>query len=273
MDKDIETGSCQSRVADSDNTSNLIHIARGGGGRGTHTHVDGDFHCAHRNKAFLKEDSKNDYPDLDVSVGKGGGGGSDFVAISWNACGMEQGAVDDLAELLESDNIFWDVVLIQEGPAGDSSGCTIIEKGHALYIGNMNTNERTVCILLHRRWLDVKLSFHAQDARIAFLDLYAGQTRLRLTTAHLPHALFDDEAYDAVLSSLEEVAMGARRLKSMNMIGLDANAVLGRGEEADDGNIIGGSGYGGRRSWTCLCSLVAWSTPSRSSFHERETME
>ena len=80
MDKDIETGSCQSRVADSDNTSNLIHIARGGG-RGTYTHADGDFHCAHRNKAFFKEDSKNDYPDLDVSVSKGVGGGEKAISL------------------------------------------------------------------------------------------------------------------------------------------------------------------------------------------------
>ena len=121
--------------------------------------------------------------------------------------------MDDLAELFESDNVIWDAVLIQEGPASHNSGCTIIDKGHALYMGKMNTNKHTTCILLHRRWLDAKLSFHVQDERIVFLDVCAGQMRLRLTSAHLPHALFDDEAYEAVLSSLEEVAMGARRLK------------------------------------------------------------
>ena len=40
---------------------------------------------------------------------------SDFIASTWNACGMEDGAVNDMVVLLDSLGN-WDAVLIQEGP-------------------------------------------------------------------------------------------------------------------------------------------------------------
>ena len=37
-----------------------------------------------------------------------------FVAITWNACGMEAGAINDAVALLEDRP--WDAILMQEGP-------------------------------------------------------------------------------------------------------------------------------------------------------------
>ena len=42
----------------------------------------------------------------------------EFVSISWNACGMEQGVID-CADLLDA-GPSWDVLMLQEGPYSES---------------------------------------------------------------------------------------------------------------------------------------------------------
>ena len=44
---------------------------------------------------------------------------------------MEALAVNDVVALLALDDVYWDALLIQEGPIAEKSGCTIIEGGHA----------------------------------------------------------------------------------------------------------------------------------------------
>ena len=75
-----------------------------------------------------------------------------------------------------------------------------------------------------------------------YLDLTAGRLKLRLTSAHIPHA----DAYEILLPRVDDVAAGGRRTKQMSVLGVDANAFLGCRTMTDDGGIIGDSGYGQR---------------------------
>ena len=188
----------------------------------------------------------NEHPSLAISKGWGNIPGHDFVTLTWNACGMEKCAEKDVVDLVELEDSWWDVIFIQEGPTRDEGSCIIIDGGHAFFAGKPGPNKRTTCILLHSRWVAAKLSFHAQSERISFLDVDAGSLRLRLTSAHLPHADIPPEVYESVSNSLDEVILGARGSKRMNIIGIDANAVLGRQKVTDDGRIIGEYGGGER---------------------------
>ena len=179
-----------------------------------------------------------------------------FTVISWNACGMEVGAENDLADILQEQRCHWDAILLQEGPTRDTPGCTIVERGHALYCGANDQGKRTVGILLHQRWLEARLSFHVKDERMVYLDMDSGSFSIRMTSAHFPHALFHDDLYELELSRLQEVVNGGRMSKRMNLIGVDANAVLGRQTMTDDEHIIGMHGYGHRNERGHL--LAAW---------------
>ena len=102
------------------------------------------------------------------------------MALTWNACGMEQCAEQDIIDLLEAEEVYWDVVLLQEGPTREEGSCTIIAGGHAFYVGKAGSSKRTTCVLLHRRWTIAKLSFYALNGQISYLDLEAGSLKLRL---------------------------------------------------------------------------------------------
>ena len=52
-----------------------------------------------------------------------------FVAITWNACGMEDGAVNDVVSQLDGDTP-WDAFLLQEGPCAEQSTYKISDGGH-----------------------------------------------------------------------------------------------------------------------------------------------
>ena len=99
--------------------------------------------------------------------------------------------------------------------------------------------KRSPCILIHQRWLDASKSFQFKDERTVFLDLEADKIKLRLTSVHPPHAGILDDVYEAALMTVEEVIQGALRSKSMNIVGIDANAVIGGREATDDERVIG----------------------------------
>ena len=82
-----------------------------------------------------------------------------FVTVTWNACGMEQGAILDTIAMLEGCR--WDAILIQEGPASEKDGASIIRGGHSIFVSKSEGKKRTACILLHRRWAEAKYSFCA----------------------------------------------------------------------------------------------------------------
>ena len=167
---------------------------------------------------------------------------TDFVAFTWNTCGMEKCAEQDLVDMLDTEKVYWDAMLIQEGPISEKSGCKVVQGGHLFYVGPPGSNKRTACILLHRRWQQAKLSLHVVDERTVFLDLEAGALRLCLTSAHLPHGDALVEVYEAALEAVETVVARARKWRRMNVIGVDANAILGRQNETDDATIIGEHG-------------------------------
>ena len=169
MNKDTRNGQCLPRQADrSDNTRRRIQSARCGGGRGVYGHIDGDFHYLHGD-GRQSEDTVltcSHYPRQEK-----GKVGKDLVALTWNACGMEQCAEPDIIDLLEAGEVYWDVVLLQEGPTKKEGSCTIIAGGHAFYVGKAGSSKRTTCVFLHRRWAIAKLSFYALNGRISYLDL------------------------------------------------------------------------------------------------------
>ena len=76
-----------------------------------------------------------------------------------------------MVALLDAERIHWHVVLIQEGPAKEKTGCTIIEGGRLFYFGASGPMNRTTCILLHRRSAEAKMSFHHVSDRVVFLDI------------------------------------------------------------------------------------------------------
>ena len=181
---------------------------------------------------------------------------TDFVAFTWNACGMEKCAEQDLVDILDTEKVYWDAMLIQEGPISEKSGCKVVQGGHLFYVGPPGSNKRTACILLHRRWQQAKLSLHVVDERTVFLDLEAGALRLCLTSAHLPHGDALVEVYEAALEAVETVVARARKWRRMNVMGVDANAILGRQNETDDATIIGEHGVEQRNARGHI--FVAW---------------
>ena len=112
---------------------------------------------------------------------------TDFVAFAWKACGMEKCAEQDLVDMLDTEKVYCDAMLIQEGPISEESGCKVVQGGHLFYVGPPGSSKRTACISSHRRWQQAKLCFHVVDDRTVFLDLEAGALRLYLTSALLPH--------------------------------------------------------------------------------------
>ena len=111
--------------------------------------------------------------------------GRGFSEISWNACGMESGAIDDYIYMLE--DLYWDAVLLQEGPFAEENSCRATEGGHLMFSSVTVGNRRTACIVINRRWADSKTTFTPLSRRMDSLDLDAGDTPLTLVSAHLPH--------------------------------------------------------------------------------------
>ena len=57
-----------------------------------------------------------------------------FKVLCWNACGMEEGAIEDMIFLV-SRSFEWDAVLLQEGPYSNHDLYTLAPGGHALLVG------------------------------------------------------------------------------------------------------------------------------------------
>ena len=223
-----------------------------GGGRGMYAEVDGDVPLGFRRKEGSKSNTevaagRADAPHQDGSANAYADACTNFIAITWNACGMEAGAVNDLVDILAQDRIQWDAILLQEGPASEAAGGTILEGGHVLF-RSAKGNSWTVGILLHRRWSEVRVSFKALTDRVVFLDVGFGAVQMRLISAHLPHSGLAEDLYDATLACVEEAIEGSRRNGSMTLVGIDANAVVGRREATDNHDIIGEFGWGSRNS-------------------------
>ena len=249
--------------------------ARGGGGTGAYRHVDGDFHSLHcspgedcqigRAVTTLAGHSHahsgnphNDYSCLGVN----GRGGGTMVVISWNCCGLQAGAVNDVVSVLNNWGR-WDIVLVQEGPANDQMSHEVLEGGHVWFVAPKLERQRSPTILMHKRWTsqECKPEFHSVTGRIAYSDLTVGEQMVRFCTVHMPHSDFSRTDFEANLEAAETILEEARRCRRMNVAGFDANAVVGGQKDWDCCEIVGQHGVGQRNDRGCL--FVDWLHGSR----------
>jgi len=175
-----------------------------GGGRGFYKNVDGDRPIAMLNAVTLPSVLARKAPGVAFACDKGDPGtqqpdNSDnnradddeirFAAISWNACGMELGAVHGLIDQLRLGQVHWDAILMQEGPYAEDNLYSTLPGGHALFLGKCLGTVRSVGILLHKRWVhsESRLSFFSVGRRIVYANVVSGSLRTRLTSVHMPH--------------------------------------------------------------------------------------
>ena len=152
-----------------------------GGGRGQYSVVSGDVPLSLLNRMTSVTECQADGMDND---------NAEFVAVTWNACGMDKDGISTLVDTLNIECLGWDAVMLQEGPIPENSSMEVceIEGGHLLFIGSLFACHRSVCILLHRRWVHSECKFYQSTGRIVFLDGVFGNTKLRIVSAHLPHS-------------------------------------------------------------------------------------
>ena len=139
-----------------------------GGGRGNLCGLDGDVPLASLRRVKCGNRLPTDSVELIASctnspVLHGNGlprstsdynyasGSCKFMAITWNACGLEIGAVSDLVWQLS--DVSWDAVLVQEGPFSELDSYSIVWGGHALFLAACDGSKRSVGILLHSKWV------------------------------------------------------------------------------------------------------------------------
>ena len=102
-----------------------------------------------------------------------------------------------------------------------------------------------------------------------------GSPLLCCISAHLPHSGKSDDEYAAALEALDFIISKARSKKSIVLIGVDANAVIGQMLEHDDRRNIGRWGIGDRNvrgesfvAWLRMSRLAAANTRFQKS-HDR----
>ena len=120
--------------------------------------------------------------------------------------------------------------------------------GHSWYIAPSGDGKRSVAVLLHQRWRSdgVNSNFHYVSKRVAYLDLCTEFWSYRLTTGHAPHAEHPDVEYEQFLYEVGQVVLDARNRNISNILCIDANAVVGKQEHADNVHSIGCHGFGVR---------------------------
>ena len=83
---------------------------------------------------------------------------------------------------------------------------------------------------------------------IFFFDI-----RIRFITAHLPHTGFGDDDFKCGLLQLEPIIEGARRERFAVVLGIDANAVLGKRWDTDSDSVMGDYGMQERNVRGKIC--------------------
>ena len=158
---------------------------------------------------------------------------------------MEEGAIEDMFDLFPQE-LLWGAVMFQEGPYVHSDSYFVSQGGHAVYSGACTQWKRSVTVAIHRKWVTsgASLVFSAVGRRAAYLDLESGSMKIRLVTSHSPHKDRPDDEYDDFLELLTGVVEEGRRRGCTNIVGLDANAIIGTSTGTDLQNIIGPSGHG-----------------------------
>ena len=119
-------------------------VASSGGGRGVYAAVDGDVPLALFAKmtpdlagqAEVDDNAAGHSVSVETHSDQADVGGvvmERFVALTWNACGMEAGFIDDvIIQLGEASR--WDCLCIQEGPYVENVEYQILESGHLFFL-------------------------------------------------------------------------------------------------------------------------------------------
>jgi hypothetical protein len=171
---------------------------------------------------------------------------------------MNDESLDMMLTLLSA-RADWDAVLVQEGPKKDSEELVELDGGHLWFVAASGARFRSVAILSHRRWVSsvCQPSFSTADGRLAFVDVLMHGISVRLMTSHLPHGDRSDVEFDAALACLEEAVSVGRKLGHRIVVGIDANAIIGKQLENDSPRIVGQWGVQDRNERGVMFS--AWS--------------
>ena len=111
--------------------------------------------------------------------------------------------------------------------------------------------------MLHRRWVAAVVGYRVVGSRVAFVDLFASAGQFRLISAHFPHSGYPDLEYDACMTAIEDLVEEGRAKHCINVVGVDANAVLGGSLLGDSDAIVGSRGIGhGNDRGHILCNWL-----------------
>ena len=103
--------------------------------------------------------------------------------------------------------------------------------------------KRSVGFLVHKRWVaKTEIMFVVVTDALAYLNCIFEDIRVRFITAHLPHTGFGDDDVECGLLQLEPIIEGARRERFTVVLGIDANAVLGKRWDTDSDSVMGDYG-------------------------------
>ena len=96
-------------------------------------------------------------------------------------------------------------MFIQEGPYAENVEYRVLDSGHLLFLSECRRHQRSVGVLLHRRWVASVSGYGVGGSRVAFVDLTASVGELRLISAHFPHNSYPDLEYEACMATVEHL--------------------------------------------------------------------
>ena len=111
-----------------------------GGGRGKYCKADGDVPVAVLQRMKLETSFLADREEQRLTSAVFERPLDKLVVISWNACGMQGGVIDDVADLLDAGSSPWDLLLYQEGPYEEAVTERTLESGHIFSLDRTERN-------------------------------------------------------------------------------------------------------------------------------------
>ena len=167
-----------------------MHVSKGtGGGRGLYHTVSGDVPICMGQR--IRQDTSVSLPYVPKTERL-----SLLEVFSFNADGMGDDTLQNFFVTMSIMEKGWDAVLIQEGPRSEVDTVQEIEGGHVWCVARCEDRPRSVAILLHRRWKDMRLCFESPGSRVCFVDINMGEWTSRLISVHLPHTQNSDIEYE-----------------------------------------------------------------------------
>lgn len=162
-----------------------------------------------------------------------------FRILTWNLCGLSI-SDDDLYAFtcqLQNDLSSWDFILLQEVVNLPHHLSLMLRGGHQLFLSPMSFGGKGNGILIHERWTHLVLEYCTVSDENSWLDLNCCPGNrgkiLRLHSVHLPHKGYCDDDFSLSLETLSS----ALRNDRYNVIGMDANAIVGANSQHYDSDL------------------------------------